>query len=299
MEEGGKLYSFVHKRLHEYQGRDLKILADLNFEWLPDKYPYEAGGAEGISMKQDFDGRIDILPVSDPNMPTQSHRIARANAIYATAIQLPQDHNMPEVIKYIYEAMGEENPDRFLKPKTPPAEPLDPISENMNVMKGIPLKAGDMQHHEAHMKAHFTFSQMPNVRKNQQAMGILMAHIQEHVALDYRNKIQQAIGQPLPPPGQPIPPEIEMELSMAVASVSDEILQSDVLDEIMNDPAMVVALEGVEMEREKNTMNAKMDLMEIQLKEVKKRLDDENKDLDREKDVEIALLQLQGRNKNG
>lgn len=295
LEQSGKLFSAIHKRLHMAQAKDFKILADLNYEWLPEEYPYEVHEGAKVAMRDDFDGRIDIIPVSDPNMPTQSHRIAKANAVFSIAVQAPQEHNMKEVLNNIYECMDLENHERFLKPPPPQAQPLDPITENIISLDNKPLKAGLSQNHEAHIRAHYAFMQLPVIKTSPTALPSLVAHIHEHVGQDYLVRIQRILGFQLPKPGQPIPPEIEAQIAEAAAAATEEMLQSEIMKEAMSDPSIQVALQGLDVEREKNYQKFFIDQEQLKFKEKELRVDDENKDMDRIKDLKVARIQREGR----
>lgn len=298
LEQSGKLFSAIHKRLHIAQQKDFKILAELNFEWMPDQYPYEVHEAAKVALKADFDGRVDVIPVSDPNMPTQSHRIAKANAIFSVAAQSPQEHNMREVLNNIYESMDIENHERFLKPLPPQAQPLDPVTENVIALDNKPLKAGMEQNHEAHIRAHYAFMQLPSLKMNPVALPALVAHIQEHVGMDYRMRIQSILGVQLPPPGTPLPPELEMQIAEAAATATEQMLESEIMKEALSDPSIMVALKGLEIEQEKNYQKFFVDLEKIAQDDRKLKVDDENEDMDRIKDLQVARINQQGRKSN-
>ena len=292
LEQGGKLYSAIHKRLHSAQAQDFKILARLNSEYLPPQYPFPVAGMQEAILNSDFDGRIDVVPVSDPNMPTQAHRISRAQAIFAIAAQSPQLHDMRKVLRTQYEALGEENPEAFLTPPPAQAVPLDPITENMNIMTMKPVRAGLDQNHSAHIKAHMAFMQMPNVSKNPLALQSGMAHIYEHVSMEYRLRIERILGQQLPPPGQPIPPQLEEQIALAAVEATESMLEEDLMKEVLTDPAAIVAMQGLEVETQKNLMKGKIDAAKLELDREEMLRKDHNADLDRWVDVQKMNKEL-------
>lgn len=293
LEQGGRLFSAIHKRLHHAQAQDFKILSRLNYEYLPDEYPYEVYGADRTVFKEDFDGRIDVIPVSDPNLPTQAHRIAKANAIFSMAIQDPQNHDMREVVRYLYESMDVENPDRFLKKQPPEAQPLDPISENVNALQGQPLRVGDHQNHVAHIKTHMAFLEIPTTKQNPLALQALAAHITEHIAADYRVQMSKALGINLQL-GQPMPPEVENQIAVKAAEATEQLMNGEIsrlMAEKMEDPEIQVLFEGLHLQKQKQDNDFIIDIARLALEEWKARVDDENKDADR--DLEARKLGAQ------
>lgn len=298
IESTGKLTTAIHKRLHAAQMKDLKILHDLNYEWLPDQYPYEVAGGAKTAFKSDFDGRIDVIPVSDPALPTQAHRIAKANAIFTMATQSPQLHNMQEVLRHLYESMEIEQPERFLA-QPAQAIPADPATENANSLKGIPLKAGPMQNHKAHVKAHQNFMQLPDVMQNPAVLQSMQAHIQDHIAQDYLTQIQSGIGIQIPQaqPGQPaqqLPPQVESMLAVKIAEATEQLLNGEsnrLMEERKDAPEIEVAREGLEVEKLKTMLQATAKEAELAIKKLELTLKDGNEDATRDLKQYIAELQ--------
>lgn len=232
LEQGNKLYSAIHKRLHDAQGRDLKILARINHDYLPDSYPYEVSGNSNQILSTDFDPSvIDVIPVSDPNMPTEAHRISKINAIMSIAGQDPQAHNMNQIRKDLYGAMGVEEPERYLAEQ---AEPFsgDPISENAKALMGSPLKSQLEHNHEAHIIAHKAMLDNPVYSEQANMRQTLLSHIAEHLAQKYTKDMLQNIPDPQLQQailsGKPLPPEVGNQVSMMAAEASDLIYQMDI-----------------------------------------------------------------------
>ena len=201
IEQGSKSFSAIHKRLHYAQGQEFKLLAKLNAENLPDEFSFSQAGAAEIIYRSDFDDRIDILPVSDPNIFSTAQRIAQAQAVLEMAKSAPQLHDMYEAYKRMYEALRITNIDEVLeKPESAPQ--MDPIDENMSVLYGKQIRAFPEQDHEAHIAVHMQFMQDPSLAGNPAAKGIqpvLIAHIAEHVALLYRQRMEASVNIELPP----------------------------------------------------------------------------------------------------
>ena len=201
IEQGSKAFSAIHKRLHYAQGQEFKMLAALNAENLPEEFTFSRAGAAETIYAADFDERIDIVPVSDPNIFSTAQRIAQAQAVLQMAQAAPQLHDMYQAYKRMYEAIRIQNIDEILK-KPEEAVQMDPIDENMSVMYGKPIRAFIEQDHEAHIAVHMQFLQDPSLGSNPAHKGmqpILMAHIAEHIALLYRLRMQAGVAMPLPP----------------------------------------------------------------------------------------------------
>jgi hypothetical protein len=201
IEQGSKAFSAIHKRLHYAQGQEFKMLAALNAENLPEEFTFSRAGAAETIYAADFDDRIDIVPVSDPNIFSTAQRIAQAQAVLQMAQAAPQLHDMYEAYKRMYEAIRIQNIDEILK-KPEEAVQMDCIDENMSVMYGKPIRAFIEQDHEAHIAVHMQFLQDPSLAGNPGAktmQPILIAHIAEHIALLYRLRMQASVAMPLPP----------------------------------------------------------------------------------------------------
>ena len=213
IEQGSKSFSAIHKRLHYAQGQEFKLLAKLNAKYLPDQFEFALSGSSEIIYAADFDARIDVIPVSDPNIFSTAQRIAQAQSILQMANAAPQLHNIYEAYKRMYEAIRIPNIDQILiEPKE--AVRLDPIDENMSVMYGKPIRAFPEQDHDSHIAVHMQFMQDPSLAGNPGAAAmqpLLVAHIAEHVALLYRQRMQASIGVPMPTMPNLRDPDFEFE----------------------------------------------------------------------------------------
>jgi hypothetical protein len=301
LEQSSKLFSAVHKRLHAAQTKDLRILTRLDYEYLPDLYPYEvAGGAQQV-FKKDFNLKsIDVIPVSDPNMPTEAHRIAKINAIMSIAQQNPAAYNMEQIGMELFSAMGVDEPQRYLKQQQQPIS-ADPISENMAALKGAPLQAKPEQNHDAHIITHGTFMQNPSF-ESPAVQQLLVSHMQDHLAMKYQQQMAQMIQDPqaqqMIMAGQQLPPEMENQIALMAADASDKVLQFDKeKTKIMNGEKKDSSQEQLEIQRQDLALRAKklMDDMKMHqdkmdLQESKMMIDDENKDEDRKlKEAQMAM----------
>ena len=204
-EQGSRVMSAVHKRMHYAMRQEFKILARVMSESLPQKYPYKVAGGDEEIMREDFDDRVDVLPVSNPNVFSQAQRIMLAQTKLQLASQAPEIHNINEVYRDMYEALGVTDIDRIMKavPTDEPA-PIDPAQENINALDMLPLHAFDGQNHMAHITAHLVFGASPTVGSMPPVAITLQKHIMEHVqimskeqaAVAYLQQVQQNGGQP-------------------------------------------------------------------------------------------------------
>ncbi len=202
LEQGSRVMSAVHKRLHYAMKLEFKLLAKVMAEFLPQEYPYSVEGADTSVMATDFDDRIDVVPVSDPNIFSQAQRIALAQTKLQLAGAAPEMHNMYEVYQDMYAALGVKDVDRIMR-RIPDEEPVpkDPAQENIDVMDMIPLQAFEGQEHEAHIMAHMVFGSTPLVGSMPAMAMALQKHIMEHVKIAARERAavqfiqsRQAVG---------------------------------------------------------------------------------------------------------
>jgi hypothetical protein len=201
IEQGSKAFSAIHKRLHYSQGQEFKMLAKLNAEYLPESFSFSLAGSSSEIFAADFDDRIDISPVSDPNIFSTAQRIAQAQAVLQMAQSAPQFHDLYSAYKRMYEAIRIPNIEEILM-EPEDAVKMDPIDENMAVMYGKSIRAFPEQDHDSHIAVHMQFMQDPSLAGNPGAAAIqpiLIAHIAEHIALLYRTRMEASIGIPMPP----------------------------------------------------------------------------------------------------
>jgi len=203
MERGTKVMSAIHKRLHYSQRIEFKLLSKI-FSETVQMYPYTADMQMGPEIfSQDFDARVDVLPVSDPNIFSMSQRIALAQTELQLVQSNPQIHGGPQGLyqayRKMYEALGVTNIDGILPPPPPPPPPVNPSKENQNALMGAPLQAFPEQDHEAHIEAHMAVMSTPAMQLNQQAIMALQGHIQEHIGLLAEAQAQQEVMSQIPP----------------------------------------------------------------------------------------------------
>jgi hypothetical protein len=224
-----KVLSAVQARVHYSLRQELKLLAGIIRDYTDEDYNYEPEHGPVQAKKADYD-HVDILPVSDPNAATLSQRVVQYQAVIQLSQTAPQIYNLPELHRQMLDVLGVKNADKLV-PLDDDQKPKDPVTENMNALKGKPMKAFIFQDHQAHIQVHQMAMQDPIVQQligqNPQAQVIqaaLMAHIAEHVGYAYRQKIEDALGAALPSPEDNMSPEMEVEISRLVAQAAPQVL---------------------------------------------------------------------------
>ena len=231
LERSMKVMSGVQARLHAAMKNELRILAKIIHDYMPEEYAYEMDG--DFDRKEDFDGRIDVIPVSDPNASTMSQRVMQYQAALQLAQQAPQLYDMGKLHRQMLEVLGIQDAADIVK-LPDEIKPADPVTENMSILKQEPIKAFMYQDHAAHISVHMSAMQDP---KMQELVGqspfasaiqsAFASHITEHVAMQYRVEIQKMLGVELPDPEAPLPEDIEIQVSRMAAEAAAKLLQKD------------------------------------------------------------------------
>jgi hypothetical protein len=226
-----KVMTAVQARVHFSLKQELQLLAVIIRDYTDDEYTYEPDGEQGPRAKKSDYRHVDILPVSDPNAATLSQRVVQYQAVIQLAQSAPDIYDLPKLHRGMLEVLGIKHADKLV-PLEEDQKPTDPVSENMNVLKGKPLKAFQYQDHQAHIQVHMSAMQDPIIMqlvgqnpRAPQIQAAMMAHIAEHVGFGYRQKIEQQLGMPLPPEDEKLPPQIEIALSGMMAQAAQQVLQ--------------------------------------------------------------------------
>src|SRR6056300_975101 len=193
MERGSRVMSGVHKRCYYAMKIEFKILARIMGEFLPPEYPYDVYGGPRIIKATDFDNRVDILPVADPNIMSMAQRVMLAQTQLQVASSNPQIHNIHEAYRRVYEALGTKQIEALLKPPPPAPEPMDPAKENARALQMQLLTAFQFQDHEAHIAAHMAFMQSRMVQINPQVYALLQSHISDHVSFKATEEVREQL----------------------------------------------------------------------------------------------------------
>ncbi len=194
LERGSKVMSAIHKRLHYAQKQEFKMLSRVFAESLPPMYPYNVYGAETSIKQADFDERVDVIPVSDPNIFSMSQRLALAQTQLQLAQASPEMHNLYEAYRRMYEAIGVHNIEALLPAPQPP-QPVDPGVENATALTMKPLQAFPGQNHDAHIMTHVAFMKTPMVMTAPPVQAMLQSHLSEHIALKARQEVEMQMQQ--------------------------------------------------------------------------------------------------------
>jgi hypothetical protein len=228
-----KTMSAVQARVHYSMKQEFKLLKTIIRDYAPTDYEYDPQYGDKRAKQADYD-MVEVIPVSDPNSSTMAQRIMQYQAVIQLAAQAPQIYDLPQLHRQMIEVLGIRNADKLV-PVTEDQKPRDPISENMSLLRGTPVKAFIYQDHDAHIAAHTSFLQDPMIAQQmgqnpmaQQMAAAAQAHIAEHLAFLYRRKIEEQMGVPLPTPDEQLPEEIEVQLSQLVAKASTQLMQKNV-----------------------------------------------------------------------
>jgi len=222
IEQGSKPFSAIHRRLHMAAAEEFKLRAELNYEFLPDQYPYKVEDAESVVLRDDYDGRVDVIPISDPNIFSSTQRIAQGQALVELADSHPHIYNQMECHERFLKAIRIPDYESVLQKNEP--QRLDPITENMQMMQGQGGKAWLDQDHDAHLRVHVNFINGLLPEALEMIGPIMQAHMAEHYAFKYFNEMNRMMGGELPEPGQfgpdqPMPPEYEQQIAQMAAQL--------------------------------------------------------------------------------
>jgi hypothetical protein len=227
-----KTMSAVQARVHYSMKQEFKLLKSIIRDYAPTEYEYDPQYGDKRAKQADYD-MVEVIPVSDPNSSTMAQRIMQYQAVIQLAAQAPQIYDLPQLHRQMIEVLGIKNADKLV-PVEEDEKPRDPISENMSLLRGKPVKAFIYQDQDAHIAAHTSFLQDPMIAKQmgqnpmaQQMAAAAQAHIAEHLAFLYRKKIEEQMGVPLPAPDEKLPEDIEVQLSRLVAQASTQLMQQN------------------------------------------------------------------------
>ena len=228
-----KVMTAVQARVHFALKQELGLLKNIIRDYSDTDYMYEPEGSKGPRAKQSDYNHVDVIPVSDPNAATMSQRVVQYQAVIQMAQMAPDIYDLPQLHRSMLEVLGIKNAAKLV-PLEEDQKPVDPVTENQNVLKGKPLKAFMYQDHQSHIQVHMMLLQDPLIQQfigqNPRAPAIqaaLTAHVAEHVGYMMRQKIEQQLGMPLPPEDEKLPPDVELALSAMMAQAANQVLQQD------------------------------------------------------------------------
>ena len=302
LERSLKMMSAVQARIHYSMKQEFKLLKVIIADYTPETYSYEPEEGSRKAKKSDYDN-VDVLPVSDPNAATMAQKIVQYQAVIQLAQGAPQIYDMPYLHRQMLEVLGIKNASKLVPLKDDDdRKPRDPVSENMDVINGKPVKAFIYQDHEAHIAVHMAAIQDPKIQQlvgqspmAQQIMAAMAAHIQEHVAFEYRRQIELQAGVPLPPPDSDMSQDVELQVSRLAAAAAGQLLQKNQGEaqmqqnqQMAQDP--IVQMQMQELQLKQGELQLKQQKLQIEAAEKTDRMDIERERIAAQK--EIAGLQV-------
>ena len=304
LERGSRVMSAIHKRCYAAMKNEFKLLSKVVAQYLPPEYPYDVVGGQRNIKQTDFDDRVDVIPVADPNIFSMSQRITLAQTQLQIATSNPQLHNMYQIYRNMYNAIGVKDVDAVLPPPAPTA-PMDPSMEHINAMGGKSFQAFPGQDHRAHITAHLNFMSTNMVRNNPMIMAAIQKNILEHISLmaqeqvqlEFREQMQQmmmmqqqaAMNPQVQAQLQALTNQVESRKAVLIAEMTEEYMkeEKEITSQFDADPLLKlksreVDLRAMENERKKNADEANLDLNRsklMQAQEIAEDKMDQNEDL--------------------
>src|SRR6056300_1604699 len=287
MERSMKVMSGVQARLHAALKNELRLLAAVIRDYMDDSYAYEMEGE--FSRTKDFDKRIDVIPVSDPNAATMSQRVMQYQAALQLAQQAPQLYDMGKLHRQMLEVLGIQDASSIIKlPED--IKPADPVTENMAMLKQEPVKAFKYQDHEAHIRVHMAAANDPKIKEMVgqspfagAIQAALSAHITEHVAFQYRKEIEKNLGVSMPNEEKALPEDVEEELSRVTAEAAEKLLKSNNAEaqqaeaqRQQQDPLTQIQQRELAIKEQELMHKKQMDIAKLELEAQKAMMNDKN-----------------------
>lgn len=284
-----KVMSAVQARLHYTLKQELKLLADIIRDYTAPDYDYDADGPRGAQAKRSDYSNVEVIPVSDPNAATMSQRVVQYQAVMQMAQAAPQIYDLPQLHRQMLDVLGVKHADKLV-PTEDDMKPVDPVTENMNLMKMKPVKAFITQDHEAHIAVHMAAMQDPKIMQvigqNPQAQAMMAAahaHIAEHLGFAYRQKVEQQLGVPLPAPDQPQNPEVEAQLAPLIAQAAQQLLMNNQKEVAQKQAQQAAQDPMVQMEMQKLQLEGKKVAIQEQKLKVDAAAKTDQLDIERER----------------
>jgi hypothetical protein len=275
----------VQARVHFAMKQEFKLLKAIIAEYADEPYDYIPEGVDRRARSDDY-ALVEVIPVSDPNASTMAQRVVQYQAAFQMAQSAPQIYDLPFLHRQMLETLGIKQADKIV-PLAEDQKPRDPISENMGALTGKPLKAFIYQDHDAHIATHTSFMQDPMIASAigqnpmaQQIMASLQAHIAEHLAFSYRKQIEERLGVQLPPPDEPLPEEIEVQLARLVADAGQQLTQihqqqaaQQQAQQVQQDPLFQLQQAELQVKQQEVQRKAQKDAADVQIDQEKLKLE--------------------------
>jgi len=280
----------VQSRVHYAMKQEFKLLRAIIAEYAPEEYMYMPDRGEPRARRADY-AMVEVIPVSDPNSSTMAQRVVQYQTVLQMAQATPQIYDLPQLHRQMIEVLGIKNADKLV-PTKEDIKPADPVSENMAVLVGKPIKAFIYQDHDAHIATHQAFLQDPQIAAfigqspaAQQVVAALQAHIAEHIAFSYRQQVEAKLGAQLPPPDEEMPEDIEKLLSQSMAKAGVQLAQQkqqqaaqQAAQQQAQDPVVQMQQQELQLKAAEQQRKAQKDQADAALDAAKLRLDKEKAD---------------------
>jgi hypothetical protein len=280
-----KVTSAIQARIYYAMKQEFKLLKGIIRDYTPEEYSYDPDVGDRRAKQADYDN-VDVIPVSDPNAATMSQKVVQYQAVMQMAQAHPQIYDLAELNKQMLEVLGVKNIGKLI-PAAEDKKPKDPVTENMALINGTPVKAFIYQDHEAHIKVHMAAMQDPKIAQligqNPQAQLIqaaAMAHINEHIAFEYRKQIEDQLGIPLPNPEDEIPKEEEVQISRLASQAAQQLLQKNtaetqqqVAQQQAQDPLIQMQQQELQLKAQEVQIKAQKTMADIELDKARLQLD--------------------------
>ena len=298
-----KVMTAVQARIHYSFKQELRLLRDIIRDYTPPEYNYEPDEGSPKAKQSDYD-LVTVIPVSDPNAATMAQKIVQYQAVIQLAQQAPQIYDLPQLHRQMLDVLGIKNAEKLV-PLNDDETPLDPVSENMNALNGKPLKAFIGQDHKSHIAVHQMFMQDPlvmqTIGQNPKANLIMaseQAHIAEHLGFYYRTQIEKQMGVPLPPPNEPLPDDVEVQLSQLMAQAGEQVNQANKADaqqqqnqQMSQDPLIQLQQQELQIKQAEQQRKQQKDQADAQLKSSQQQL--ESMSIQNKKEIEMNRIQAE------
>jgi hypothetical protein len=286
LERGSRVMSAIHKRCYAAMKNEFKLLTKIVAQYLPPEYPYDVVGGQRNIKQTDFDDRVDVVPVADPNIFSMSQRITLAQTQLQIATSNPQLHNMYQIYRNMYEAIGVKDVDAVLPPPPPPS-PVDPSIEHINALGGKPFQAFPGQDHQAHITAHLNFMSTNMVRNNPAIMAAIQKNILEHISimaqeqvqLEFREQLmemqmmqQQAVNNPqIQQQLQQMTQQVEARKAILIAEMTDDFMKEEnkITSQFDSDPLLKLKAREVDLRAMENERKKEYDKAQVELNRAK------------------------------
>ena len=300
-----KVMSAVNARIYYSMKKEFGLLKNIIRDYTDPNYRYDpATGTPGA--KQDDYNKVNLIPVADPNAATMAQKVVQYQAVMQMAQQNPDIYDLPELNRQMLDVLGVKNAHKLI-PSKDDIKQLDPVSENMNIINGKPVKAFLDQDHEAHMVVHLAFANDPKIRQlvgQSQKAGMIQsameAHVAEHIAFQYRIEIEKQLGVPLPPSDEPLPVDVENEVARLTAPAAEKVLQANNAEaqqqkaqQQAEDPILQMQKAELQIKQEEAKVKAQKTMADIELDKAKLKFEIDKATVSAQKDVMLEQARLE------